>query len=199
MDSVISNLEIISADIRAVNIVEGYFPSGNISVGSLLRKLPFLLMDLAEYTGKTWQLTMSVSGDFSEDTVDIHLFEGKQENKTQAMRIIHTIQSYSGRKHALNVLKCAFSSDKWIGTPVKRATFELVKQHMTFEYSKVCSSLYHGQTTGKFVMCPKIPNLMSRIRNAFSKKNNELVEHKLTEVVLMPNRTSKSGGSRGLR
>ena len=185
MDSSIQNLEIVIAEECVVKAIEKYFPSGTISIGSLLRKLPFMLMDLVELTKTPWSLDFHIADD---PEILVMLKEDSDKPGSQRLGISYVTRASAGRKHAVQVLTKVFMEDKWIKMPVERSTVILDKEHASFEYSKklkvASNQSYH---VAVFTMKPKPRGWMQKtsafFRRMFFHSSNTVEGYRVVEAI----------------
>lgn len=171
MNSTIQNLEIILAEKNVVTTIEKYFPSGNISIGSLLRKLPFLLMDLVDITKSTWCLNFLITDD---SDIEVRLSETESASERQHLKIMYTARAHTGKKHAIQMLTKVFVHDKWVKIPVRESLVVLNKNNASFGYSKKLwisgdKSIYRAV----FEMKPESQTWMQKIKTSFRKMLSE--------------------------
>lgn len=122
-----------NADEKYVTVFSKYFEKECITLGSLCRKLPFLLMELADINGAQWFLKVQLDEARSRfltkiacDEFDFCTIENSSE--THGTKIANSL-------HVLNEL---FDNDKKvIRTPCSYGIAEFVYQKNKYRYEKI--------------------------------------------------------------
>lgn len=128
MDSKIWNLEIVHADPKIVNIIDGYFPTGNISIMTLFRKLPFILMDLVEATSTGWQLLVP-SSEEPKKGLELVLYELSEDADSPILTI-----KFPSMPNIVGIMEKVFAKDRWIKFRTRASVIELHRPCSSFRF-----------------------------------------------------------------
>ena len=191
MDSKIWNLEIVHADPKIVKIIDGYFPTGNISIGTLFRKLPFILMDLVEATSSGWKLVVPLTED-PEGGLYLQLYETTEDHDFQSVKI-----KYPYMPNIVGIMNNVFAKDRWIKFRTKSSVIDLNRQGSSFRYERKLHVLDRSEGCiysvpfSVFVMTPVRVNFFQKIWQAFvslfTKSSERTVEHQVVSFTAAEN------------
>lgn len=159
-------------DPEIVVILEKYFSKSIISMGALSRKMPFLLLELAQFTKNKW----CARGEYNEsDKVFTVTLSGKADER---IVIVNKPSTKSGISNVFSIVNQLFSKDKWVPYSVVSSTVLLKKTRGWFLYSK--ERYRSKETLFYFEVKPEATPLMDKIKGLFSHtKSDEIVGHEI--------------------
>jgi hypothetical protein len=128
-------------DPDAIACLYEYFHNPIVSIGSIIRKMPYFLMSLVRATNETWRADIS----FDERTQSfVTVFSSESGSMI-------TVTSETSRGacsvNSRNILNSVFRSDKWIKTSVLYGKVKINKDGWTYIYTKERLSLFKDHYT----------------------------------------------------
>lgn len=162
---------------RDVEVINKYFSTGTVSIGSLCRKLPYLLLDLVGDTTDNW--TVAVGYDSTERNFTTRI----SIDIADKFRIENSVTKHGVNEvNSLKMLEKEFEKDKFLKTPCTYAKIELVYNHNIYLYEK---SKYMDTSGPRFVF--KVINktsLMRRLVNRLMPANNKISSVKIIKSLM---------------
>lgn len=113
-----------------IEVIGEYFPKNTVSVGSITRKLPYLLMSLVRCTGTEWTARFEYIKTRSRFETVLTSENGEK------IVICNDTASDSSAYKTFQVMNAMFRSDKWIKTDVTLGKVKLYTQSYIFVYTK---------------------------------------------------------------
>ena len=113
-----------------IEVIGEYFPKSTVSVGSIARKLPYLLMSLVRVTCTEWTARFEYIKSRSRfETV-------LTSTKGERVVICNDNTSDAGAFKSYQVMNAMFRTDKWVKTDVTYSKVKLFTQSYIFTYEK---------------------------------------------------------------
>ena len=175
MSNRIENVETKNAPSWVLDIMSHYFLNNyRLTVGTMIRKLPFMLIELATHNSKPWYLTCKYDtksgGRFisritcPDDTVPI-VEKGRTIGSSAiSLTAINLVSEGALYDNTLAVLNQAFESDKWVTMPVSEAKVRLVVDNRAYVYHKILHAADElGNKTYCFAVYPEKVNIFKSI------------------------------------
>ena len=193
MSNRIENVETKNAPSWVLDIMSQYFANKNrLTVGTMVRKLPYMLIELAAYNNKPWYLTCKYDtksgGRFitritcPEDAVRIVDNGRTIGGSTIALTAINLVSAGALYDNTVAVLEQTFQSDKWVTMPVSEAKVRLIVDNHAYIYQKVLHAADElGNKTYCFAVYPEKLNLFKRL---YFKVKDFIAKNAKTRIVV---------------
>ena len=117
----------VPTEVRSVFTL--YFNKDIISIGSLIRKLPYLLISLCEISSKEWIVSV-------EYNPKSNSFESSIGSNESSITIINPEQNSKSLHTGFNILNNVFKKDKWIPQEVTYGKVRFKTDAGPFTYEK---------------------------------------------------------------
>lgn len=154
-----SNITVLSAATdNDVKIVNKYFSTGIVSIGSLCRKLPYLLLDLVGNTKKEYSVVVEYD-EIEHNFITIISAGDKHKFEIENSVTRHGVDE----SNSISMLKKQFIKDKFIKSPCSYAKIGVNYNHKTYVYEKQKSSKRNLQ-----IFSFKVSNTTSLFRKLLS-------------------------------
>ena len=125
-----------------IEVIGEYFPKSTVSIGSIARKLPFLLMSLVKTTGLKWTARFEYVKSHSRfETV-------LSSEKGDRVVVYNDATKGADIANSFKVMNSMFRSDKWVKCEVTYSNVVLNTADHTFTYEK---SKYTGDEKPVYV------------------------------------------------
>lgn len=125
-----------------IEIIGEYFPKSTVSIGSIARKLPFLLMSLVKATGLKWTARFEyVKSHARFETV-------LSSEKGDRVVVYNDATKGADITNSFKVMNAMFRSDKWVKCEVTYSKVVLHTADYEFSYEK---SKYNGDEKPVYV------------------------------------------------
>lgn len=162
---------------RDIEVMHKYFENGTASIGSLCRKLPFLLLDLV--------------GNGIDDYSLIITYDAKNKNfltkistdVEEKFRIENTVSKGVNEANSLKILRKMFEKDKFVKTPCSYAKVQLTYNHGVYIYEKSKVDVSADLTRFIFRISNKT-SFFRRMINLVLPANKHVVDTEVLKTVL---------------
>lgn len=160
---------------KVVTILDEYFPSGKISIGSLSRKIPYLLISICQQTRRDWEVAVEY---LELDRVFGIVFRTFGDTPCKLLFKITPLRNRDIIRD-LDILNSLFRKDKYLDEPVQYAKIMLKTTHGNFVYSKAT-----GTNKWKFMVSCDI-SFMTRLRGLLHSDDIKVLSHEVLESVAL--------------
>jgi|SRR5574344_15345 hypothetical protein len=162
----INNLVYTRVPDNVIKVFEKYVSKETLSVGVMVRKLPYILMDLCNTVGNDWTAVFEYDKASSKFVTRFCCTNSKIK-----LTVFNSLKEGVDYNNTLSILEGVFKSDKWISMYVRKSRVELITNgDNEYVYEKAIQEDY--QTKNRmwaFHVTRKKKSFFSRL---FTKKDN---------------------------
>lgn len=163
---------------RDIEVMKKYFDNGTASIGSLCRKLPFLLLDLVGNSIDDYSLIVTY------DAQNKNFLTKISTDLEEKFRIDNSVTKQGvNEANSLKILRKMFEKDKFVKTPCSYAQVQIEYNHGVYIYEK--SKVVISADLTKFIF--KISNktsLFKRMLNVFLPDDRHVGNTEILKTVL---------------
>lgn len=161
----------------AALVLQKYFAGEVVTVGSLIRKLPYLLIDFARHNQKPWYMYITYDKVHARFVTKLTCPESHDK-----IVFLHCLKDGVKYENTLEVLNKAFLSDKWVPMPVNFSKV-LLTCNDGHEYIYEKAKQTPADSVGEFswVCYPAKQNLFSKITGSLSNLFKSAPEQTIVE------------------
>lgn len=167
----------VSEDV--LNTFTVYFGKDVVSIGALVRKLPYLLMSLCNSSPKEWIVSV-------EYNPKNNSFESSIRSDRSIITVVNPDQNSKSMRTSFNILNKVFKEDKWILQEVTygKVRFKTKSDIFIYEKTKWVSG---DKPRYQFKIKRESTGVLNSIMRMFRDKSVEIISSEVLETSISPN------------